>query len=61
LRSPQLNLFYLKRVINTNTNKTKPFATVEKLSYFQDENEILFFIGSIVRIEIVEKRAETDI
>ena len=42
-------------------NKTKPFANIKDLSYVQDECEILLFIGSIFRIECVEKLANTNI
>ncbi len=59
--TPIIESVLFEMIINTNINKTKPFANIEKLSYFQDENEILFFIGSIFRIEIVEKLIDTDI
>ena len=32
-------------------NKTKPFADISQLSYFPNENEILFIAGTIFRIE----------
>ncbi|CAF3336994.1 unnamed protein product [Rotaria sp. Silwood2] len=35
--------------------QTKPFANIEELSYYQDEGEILFSIGTVFQIKAVEK------
>ena len=59
--TPIIESVLFEMIINPNRKQTKPFADIENLSYFQGENEILFFMGSIFRIELVEKLTNTNI
>ncbi len=40
--------------IDTRLTKTKPFADINHLSYFQGENEVLLALGSVFRIDSVQ-------
>ncbi|CAF1013290.1 unnamed protein product [Rotaria sordida] len=39
--TPEIESVLFEMIINININKIKPFANIQNLSYFQDENEIL--------------------
>ena len=41
--------------------KSKPFADISSLSYFSNEREVLFMIGSIFRLTKIEKLKDKDI
>ena len=54
-RKPEIESILFEIIVNTHTNQTKPFANIAQFSYFDSENEILFFIGTICRIESVKQ------
>ncbi|CAF4155923.1 unnamed protein product [Didymodactylos carnosus] len=58
--SPILESILFEIRINTNID-TKPYANIKELSFIKDEDEVLFSIGTIFRIESVEKQTETKI
>jgi tetratricopeptide (TPR) repeat protein len=50
-------VFEIKINFNTDSNddSLKPFASIGKLSYMSDENEVLFSIGTVFKIENVDQ------
>ncbi|CAF4563423.1 unnamed protein product, partial [Didymodactylos carnosus] len=52
--SPILESILFEIQINTSID-TKPYANIKELSVMKDEDEVLFSIGTIFRIESVEK------
>ncbi|CAF0846409.1 unnamed protein product [Didymodactylos carnosus] len=58
--SPILESILFEIQINTSID-TKPYANIKELSVMKDEDEVLFSIGTIFRIESVEKATGTGI